>query len=228
MRRASLLILITLLMTSAAFAQAPAAPPQTAAPKPAAPAGVTGGIAVIDFMKAVTGNGQGTMATNVLMAENNKRMALLQAKQKEGQDAQTQLTTQDKVLSEARKAELTRIIDRVQTDITRMQDDFNKEMQDLQQTNLAPVAAIVRGVMEKYAAEKGFALVLDIGGDANNVVFSNPGVDITQEGILQADAQTPRAGAPRPATGLPAAAPKPPATPPPAPKPPVPDPSKKP
>ena len=209
-----------LLISAAAFAQAPAAS-QAAAPKAGAtPAGATtGAVAVIDFMKAVTSTGAGTMATNKLMAENNKRVAQLQAKQKEGQDAQTQLTTQDKVLSDARKAELAKVIDRAQTDITRMQDDFNKEMQDLQQANLAPIANTVRTVMEKYAAEKGFAVVLDIGSDANSAVYWNPGVDITQDVVLLADeASKVTIPAAKPAAGAPAAAPKPPAAPAGAPK----------
>lgn len=225
MRRATLLILTMLLTSAAAFAQAPAAP--VVAPKAGAtPAGATGGVAVIDFMKAVTSTGAGTMATNKLTAENNKRVAQLQAKQKEGQDAQTQLTTQDKVLSDARKAELSKVIDRAQTDITRMQDDFNKEMQDLQQANLSPIAATVRTVMEKYAAEKGFAVVLDIGSDANSAVFWNPGIDITDAVVLLADeASKVTLPAAKPAAP---AAPKPPAAAPAGAKPPVPDPAKKP
>ena len=143
-------------------------------------------------MKAVTSNAEGTRASNKLQAEFTRRQNQLAARQKEGQDAQAKLQSGDKVLSDQVKAELAKTIDRVQTDLTRMNDDYQKEMQDLQQQQLSPVAAVVRSVMEKYAAEKGYAVVFDVSSESSNIVFQNPGVDITDEVIARVDEETDR------------------------------------
>lgn len=198
-----------LLLTAVVFAQAPgtkdptapaAQTPQTAAPKttPAAPAGPppTAGIAVLDFTRALTGTGEGTKATNKLNVEFQARQKKLQDKNQEGAAAQTELQTKANVISEARKAELSKKIDQVSTELTRMNDDYQKEMSDLQQQFLGPVADMVKKAANDYAVEKGYAVVLDISSDSSNIVYKNDAVDITDAVILKVDEMAPKAPAP--------------------------------
>ena len=212
MKRASLLILMTVLLSVVVFAQAPAAPPQTAAPKPttaAAPAGPapTAGVAVLDFTRALTGTGEGTKAANKLNGEFQSRQKKLQDKNKEGADAQTELQTRAALISEARKAELSKKIDQVGVDINRMNDDYQREMSELQQQFLGPVADMVRKAANDYAIEKGYAVVLDISSDSSNIVYKNDAVDITDSVILKVDEMTPKAPAARPPSTAPASNP---------------------
>jgi outer membrane protein len=226
---------MTLLLSAVASAQTPAAPatpPQTAAPKPAvtsSSAPSTGAIAVIDFMRALTENGEGKKATNRLNAEFTSRQTKLQAKQKEGQDAQSKLQSGDKVLAESVKADLSKKVEQVSTDLNRMNEDYQREMGELQQQYLAPIADVVKKVVSNYAAEKGYAVVFDISQEGNNIIFKSDAADITQDVIVRIDEETSKNPIKAP-TGAPTAAPaRPPAAAPTTPpKPPTPDPTKKP
>src|SRR5438105_1647517 len=104
MKRASLITLVALFLAVAGYAQAPAAPAQNPAPKPAAPPASAasipaGGVATVDFTRALTSNVEGVKATNKLQAEGSKRQNEFQAKVKEGQDAQSKLQTGGAVMN---------------------------------------------------------------------------------------------------------------------------------
>ena len=198
MRQVTLLVVISLLMPAALLAQAapaaPAAPvaprPAPAAPRPApaaAPVGATAGsykVAVIDFQAALAGNIEGKKAQEQLGTEVSKRQADMERTQKSLEDAQTKLRTQDKALSDAAKAELGRDIDRLNTDLQRKNDDAQKELQDLQQRLLRPIAERLQKVLQAYASEMGYAVVLD----AMSVVYFEAVADITTEIIRRVDA----------------------------------------
>src|SRR5438128_11511405 len=120
MRKLSLVVLIGLLLPAALLAQAPAAPP---APKDAPAAAGAGRVAVVDFQKAVVDNSEGKKAQEKFMAEVNKRQKDFEEKQKSLADAQNKLQTQNIALSDTAKADLSRQIDRLNTDLQRMTDD---------------------------------------------------------------------------------------------------------
>ncbi len=240
MKRASIVLTIALLLSAVVYAQAPqtpAATPQNAAPKPATPASAvpppTSGVAVIDFGRALTGNVEGVRATNKLQAEGTQRQNRFQAKLKEGQDAQAKLQTGGAVMNDQTRTDLTKKVDQVNIEAQRMQDDFQREMGQLQEEYLGPVAAVVRKVIDKYAQDKGYAIVFDTSGESNNIMFRAEAIDITDEVIPKIDDEfaknplskapvaAPATGAPRPqtpaATGAPRPNTNPPAANPPAP-----------
>jgi len=169
MRQVTLLVVISLLVPAALLAQAPAAGSK---------------VAVIDFQGALAGNAMGKKAQEQLGAEVNKRQADMERTQKSLEDAQTKLRTQDKALSDAAKADLGRDIDRLTTDLQRKNDDAQKELQDLQQQLLRPIAERLQKVLDAYASEMGYAVVLD----AMSVVWRADAADITTEIIRRIDA----------------------------------------
>jgi outer membrane protein len=232
---------MTVLLTATLFAQTPAAPtgtstsatpanpPATNVPKAPAsnPAPATASavvpvgaskIAVIDFERAVTGTAEGKKAAEQFQGEITKRQGVMQEKNKKGQDLQTKLQTQDKVLSEAQKADYTKQLESLQTELTRDNEDAQRELGDLQQRLFAPIAQRVQQAIKDYATENGFGLVLDTSSQNNNIMHASDVADITTEIIRRVDATPPKT----PAAPAKSAAP--------APKPPVPpaDPAKKP
>ena len=42
----------------------------------------------------------------------------------------------------------------------------------------------------RYAMEKGYAVVFDVSGETNNLVYYNPGADITTDVITRVDEET--------------------------------------
>src|SRR5215475_2525815 len=219
MRKLSLVVFIGLLLPAAVFAQAPAGGAGSAAAAPGA-----GRVAVVDFQRAVTENAEGKKAQEKFMGELNKRQKDFEDKQKTMSDAQTKLQTGDKALSETAKADLAKQIDKLNTELQRMNDDAQKDLGDLQQQLFRPIAEKTQDVLKSYSNENGFAVVFDI-SQGNTILYWQDVADITTEIIRRVDASP----AAKPAATPPGAAPKPPApaTPGTAPKPPAPEPPKK-
>src|SRR5258708_4097284 len=129
MRKLSLVVLIGLFLCSAAFAQAPAA-----ASGPGA-----GKVAVVDFRKVVTDNADGKKAQEKFMAELSKRQKDFEEKQKAMTDAQTKLQSGDKTLNDTVKADLAKQVDRLNTELQRMNDDAQKQLGEIQQELFRPI-----------------------------------------------------------------------------------------
>jgi outer membrane protein len=187
MRQVTLLVVTSLFLSGALFAQAPpAAPAASAAPRQAPAAVAAGGtkIAVIDFQAALASNSEGKKAQEKLGTEVSKRQADMEKIQKTLDDAQNKLRTQDRALSDAAKADLSRDIDRMSTELQRKNDDAQKELQELQQQLLRPIAERLQKVLQAYASEMGYAVVLD----AMSVVYFQDVADITTEIIRRVDA----------------------------------------
>jgi Skp family chaperone for outer membrane proteins len=206
MTRQFLVVLILMVLPAAllAQAQAPAAPPQAppaAAPRPAAQAAApaaTGAakVAVVDFQRAITENSEGKKAQESFLAEITKRQSDFDKKQKSLDDAQTKLRTQEKVLDDAAKSNLSKQIDQTTTELNRMNEDAQKELGDLQQKLFRPIAERTQKVLQAYASETGFGVVFDISGQTNSIIYYQDVSDITTEIIRRVDAE---AGKPAPA-----------------------------
>jgi Skp family chaperone for outer membrane proteins len=191
MRRLSLVIVIGLLLPAAVFAQAPAA---------GAPG--AGRVAVVDFQKAVTENSEGKKAQERFMAELNRRQKEFEDKQKTMTDAQTKLQTGDKALSDTAKADLAKTVDKLNTELQRMNDDAQKDLGDLQQQLFRPIAEKTQDVLKTYSNENGFAVVFDI-SQGNSILYWQDVADITTEIIRRVDSSPAK-----PTAAPPAAAPK--------------------
>jgi outer membrane protein len=179
MRQVTLLVVLSLLVPAALLAQAPAAPSK---------------VAVIDFQAALASNTMGKQAQEKLAAEVKKRQDDMEKIQKSMEDAQNKLRTQSNALSDTAKADLGRDIDRMNTELQRKNDDAQKELQEMQQQLIQPIAERLSMIVDSYAKEMGFAVVLDV----MSVVFRAETADITTEIIRRFDASVASA-APKPA-----------------------------
>jgi outer membrane protein len=180
-----------LLLPAAAFSQA-TPPAQQAAPAPAprpATAAAATKVAVIDMRAAMTGNSEGKKAADQWSAEFTKRQAEFEKLQKEAQELQTRLTTQSAALSEAARADLTRQLDQRNTELSRKNEDAQKELGELQQRLLEPIAAVTNRILNAYATENGFALIFDRASEFNSIVYADDVIDITTEIIRRVDAE---------------------------------------
>jgi outer membrane protein len=180
------------LLPAALFAQAPAAAPGA------------GRVAVVDFQKAVTDNADGKKAQEKFMAELNKRQKEFEDKQKAMTEAQTKLQAGDKALSDTAKADLSKQIDKYNTDLQRMNDDAQKELGELQQQLFRPIAEKAQEAVQSYGKENGFAVVFDVSSQASSIIYRDDIADITTEIIRRMDAAPPKPAA-APATAAPKA-----------------------
>ena len=187
MKRLSSMVLL-LLIPAAVFAQTPPArPPANAA---------TAKLAVIDMRRAMTESVDGKKAADQWVGEMTKRQTEFEKLQKDLQDLQNRLSTQSAALSETARADLTRQIDQKTTDLNRTNEDAQKDLGDLQQKLLQPIAVVTNRILSAYATENGFAVVFDRSSEFNSILYWDDIVDITTEIIRRVDADTAKTARP--------------------------------
>jgi Skp family chaperone for outer membrane proteins len=166
-------------------------------------------VAIVDFEKAIVESAEGKKSSEKFNATLQAKQADGEKRQKELEDAQKRLQTQERTLSETAKANLQKDIDRRTTEMQRFNEDAQKEMQSMRDELLRPIAEKASGLLNQLAAEKGYTLVVDVSNPQNNVVWFNPQNDLTAELTKRIDASTPKtseaAPAPNPANARPPA-----------------------
>jgi outer membrane protein len=184
-------------------------------------------IVIVNFERAVVESVEGKKASEKFNAALKAKQEDLEKRQKDIDDSTKKLQNGARTLTDAAKAEIQKDIDHKNTELQRLNEDAQKELQSLRDELLRPIAEKATGLMNAMAAEEGYTLVVDISNPQSNIAFWNPKYDVTAELVKRIDAAppaaseapkqaAPAAGAARPATQTPAA-PKPtaPATPPP-------------
>ena len=196
-----------------ALAQTPAAPASAAPTK----------IAVIQIQAALAATKEGQKAAAEMETKMGPRKKDLDGKQAEIKDLQEKLQRGGNTLSDAAKEDLTRTIDLKTKSFNRQIEDAQAELEQEQQKTIGVLGQKMMAVIDKYAQQNGFALVLDVSSQNTPVLYASNSVDITKDIIDLYDktvfTPTPAAAPPAPARS---AAPPPaarPAAPPAAPKP---------
>jgi len=171
----------------------PAAP--AAAPRPPEPFPVGAKVAFINPQAILQQSADGKAA----IARIN---ALIQKKQKEGEDKakllqgnQQKLQTSGSVMNEAARSQLEKEIDRQQKEIERFQQDAQAEINDLQQEVQSDFLKKVNPVLEQVAKEKGVEIVLN--AEAQIFAWANMGLDLSPDIVKKLDAASKPAATPK-------------------------------
>jgi len=184
-------------------------------------------VAVVDFERAVVESAEGKKASEKFNAALQAKQADAEKRRKDLEDAQKKLQNGARTLSDSAKSDLQREIDRKTTELQRVNEDAEKELQTLRDDLLRPIAERATQILQAMGAEKNYTIVVDLSNQEHNVIWYNPKNDITAELIKRIDAATPSAKTEAPKTPAPASGPAPkatqpatqPATPPATPKP---------
>lgn len=173
-------------------------------------------IAVIAFQAAVSQTNEFQRNYIDLQKKYEPKRQELKALSDKINDLEKQFQAQADKLSEQESASRTRTIEekkkQLQRSLEDAQGDFQKEMQDL----FSSVATKVGEVMDSYAQQQGFTLVVDNSENEQHpavVLYAEPSTDITKAVIdaynvksgVPAPPAPPAAAAPRPASAPPAA-----------------------
>ena len=210
-------------IASVANAQAPVA---AAAPvATAVTATVPTKVGVIQIQAALASTKEGQKAAAELEVKMSPRKKELEGKQAEIKDLQDRLQRGGNTLSDSAKEDLTRSIDTKTKSYNREIEDAQAELQEEQQKVVNALGQKMMAVIDKYAQQNAFAVILDVSNQNTPVLYASNAVDVTKDIIdlydktvfTAAPAPSPaRSAAPaaRPATAPPAAAaPKPAAAP---------------
>lgn len=205
-------IAIAFTLASGLVLSAAAQTPATSAAAPAGPAK----IAVIAFQAAVAQTNEFQRNYADLQKKYDPKRRDMKVLSDEIDSLQKQLQAQGDKLSQAEGASRTKTIEEKQKQLKRSlddaQSDFQKDMQEL----YGGIANKVGAVMDTYARQQGYTLVVDSSTSEQQaplVLYANPSSDITKAVIdaynvksgVPAPADQPAAAAPRPAAPKPAA-----------------------
>jgi len=173
-------------------------------PAPAAPAGPSK-IAVIAFEVAVGQTNEGQRNFADLQKKYAPREQQLKALNDEIDNLTKQLQTQGDKLSDAERANRAKIIDEKKKKLDRDAEDARNDFQQEMQEMYNGLASKVYDVLEAYAQQQGYTIVLDVAQQQTPVLYATESTNITKAVI---DAYNLKSGVPAPPQPA-AAAPKP-------------------
>jgi Skp family chaperone for outer membrane proteins len=153
-------------------------------------------IAVVDLQRLTLTSDEGKAASEKLEKRYQEISTLMQAAQKSIQDKETQLKTQERALSETRKAQLAREIDSETVQFQRKNEDYQLEMAQLEEDVMGPVMDKARAVLAAYLKETSYTILFDISAEGGNIVWFSGANEITEELIKRLNATKTAAPAP--------------------------------
>jgi outer membrane protein len=173
-------------------------------------------IGIIHVQNAIISTRDGQKAVAELQTRFTPKKQQLDKSQADIQALQDQLKRGSNTMSEDARTKLIREIDdktkRLQRDTEDAQAEFDQEQGKVMQQ----VGSKLMAVLDKYAKENAFAVILDVSSQATPVLWAANGVDITKEIIdlydkAPATAAPASSGTPAPSGAAAAPAPAPPA-----------------
>ncbi len=160
-----------LMSTSAIQGQAPAAATTQAK------------VAVINFQNAVLSTAEIQKALRDLQAKYKPRQDALQKGQQELSDIQTQLSASQGKLSSAGEADLQARGQRKQTQLQRMSDDLQADIEAERDEAVRKASTRMQELLKKVAEEKGLDMIVDSAA----VPFVKTGIEITDQVVAAYD-----------------------------------------
>jgi len=192
-------------MVLSAAAQTPAAPAASQAAAPAAAPAGPARIAVIAWELAVAQTNEGQRDFADLQKKYAPKEATLKTLNDEIETLTKQLQDQGTTLSDVERANKSKTIDDKKKQLDRETEDLRNDGQQDMQDLFSGLQAKVYDVMQSYAEQQGFTLILDISQQQSPVLFASATTNITKQVI---DAYNLKSGVPAPPAQPAAAAPQ--------------------
>ncbi len=165
-------------------------------------------VGVISIQGAIVGTKDGQKASQELDAKFVPKNKEFQNRQSEIVGLQDQLTKGGTVMAEDKRNQLAREIDEKKKRLERDMQDAEEDLRGEQQKVLSSLGQRMMAVIEKYAKDNGYSLILDVSNQNTPVLYASSGIDITQDIVSLYDKTTAN-GAPTTTTSTSTVAPKP-------------------
>lgn len=180
----------------------------------------TGKVAVINIQGAIVSTKDGQKAASELDAKTQPKKKELEQKQNEINGLQDQFNKGQNTLSDATKNDLYKSIESKKKSLQRDVEDAQAELEEDQQKILQQLGQKMMAVIERYARDNSYTLVVDVSNPQTPVLYASPSIDITKEIVelydksaaaMSAPAAAPKAAPAPTGSAAPTAAPRPPA-----------------
>jgi outer membrane protein len=165
-------------------------------------------IGVVDLQSVIVKTKDGEKAAAELKAKFSPKEAELAKKQQDIGALQAQLRNGQNTMSEESKQKLIREIDQRTNLLKRDTEDANADLETEQQRMMAELVPKIMSVLNKYATENGYAVVLDISSQQTPVIFASNTIELTRQLIDAYDKSSMLTTPSQPVMTTPPAAPK--------------------
>ena len=164
-------------------------------------------VGIVSIQDAIANTNEGKKELETLQQKFAPRQAALQSQNDELENLKKQLQAQGDKLSDEERNTRVRTATEKQKTLQRSAEDFQNEVQQAEQEILNRLGKKMLDVLEKYAKENGYAVVMDVSNPQTPVLYANPGTNITKNLVDAYNAESPAtAPAPKPAATKPAGA----------------------
>jgi outer membrane protein len=180
----------------------------------AAGSAVAGKVGVINVRQAIVTTAEGKQASAELQAQFASRQNELEALNKQVNDLRQRLQNGGATLSDEEKQRLTVQGQRLAAQLERKNNELQEDVNAAQGDVVDRIGRKLVDVLDRYARENGFVVVLESSAQNSPLLYASTNVDLTQEVIKLYDqaypvkaagAATPKSTTPKPATSTPPA-----------------------
>lgn len=189
---------LAMLLCGAGWAQSKEAVTEKAASTPSK-------VAIINIQQAIITSNEGQRDFTALQQKFDPKRQELETLNKQVQELQKKFSTQGDKLSDEARGDLLKQIDDKKKQLQRKYEDANSDLQSQQNEIANRIGQKMISVLDKYAKEHGYTVVLDVSGQQSPVLWAASSTDITKALV---DAYNASSGIPAPKKtlgGLPAA-----------------------
>lgn len=159
-------------------------------------------VGVISVQGAIVGTKDGQKASQELQVKFAPKQKDVQARQAEIAQLEDQLRKGGNLMSEEKRSQMARDIDEKKKRLQRDVQDDQEALQQEQQRVLQGLGQRMMAVIEKYAKDNGYTVILDVSNPNTPVLYASSGIDITQDIVSLYD-KTSANGGPAPTAGAP-------------------------
>ena len=177
-------------------------------------------IGIINMQQAILASNEGRKEFESLQKKFEPKQSELKNMNDEVEGLKKQLNTQGDKLNDEARTNLVKSIETKQKSLQRSLEDAQGDFQAQQNDILNRIGQKMMEVLDKYAKENGYTMILDVSNPQSPVLWAGASSDVTkaivdayntQSGVAAPAGARPSASTTRPATGKPVAttAPKP-------------------
>ena len=183
-------------------------------------------VAIVNIQDAIANTNEGKKELDALQQKFSPKQAELKTQNDDVENLKKQLQAQSDKLSDDERGNRIKTLEIKQKALQRNFEDAQNEFQQAEQEVVNRLGKKMLDVLEKYAKNNGYAMVLDVSNPQTPVLYASPGANITKELVdayntevpVAASAQGTRPAASNPPRPAPGGVVRPPATSTPTPK----------
>ncbi len=155
-------------------------------------------VGVISMQGALAGTKDGQKASQELESKFAPKQKEFDSRRNEIAQLQDQYNKSGTVMSEEKRNQLARDIDEKKKRLERDMQDANDEVNTEQQKVLQSLGQRILAVIDKYAKDNGYTLVLDDSNPSTPIIYAASATDITQDIIALYDKSSANGGPAKP------------------------------